>query len=771
MRRSSRVKRATRRMGESQDFLNRPDVRDAAGLPLPVVSEEVDEEPPGLLPLQADEEDDSDEEFEVVFDRLAVVEEENEAGEPPGILPEGEDNLEVEDLDVDAEEEFWRNGEDAGGEVQEVIENDGLPSLEEIHEARIPTHKWPPKSARADFTRECGDLWGKCADHPEDVQMWKKLFMFPRVIIPATVQRGSASLGQAVKERLRRWRAGEAKALWDEVLATIANSGKEKRGKKRPASEVLSDEELLSQRNVKRARTIVSEGQFSKAIQALTSAGMAEKSRSTVRELRAKHPPPSEPMGQLPTTNTDPLSLYSLNVFKAALKFKKGTAPGPSGLRPEHLRVILQSPTTRRESASTNLTRLLNKMVAGKVPPEVAPYLCGARLHAAKKKKGGIRPIAVGNLLRRLASKCVASAVADKARAHLSPHQLGVGVQNGCEAIVHATRETLETDGTKFVLQADFKNAFNTASRRIALQEIATHFPEILAWCITCYGNSSLLLFSDAQILSSSGFQQGDPLAALLFALVLHPVVLSINEEVPSLNLNVWYLDDGTLVGDPEQLLQAVEILEREGPARGLTLSTRTTAPSDPKTTVWSPLTSCPDEDPLILNKGVLKVDTPGIILLGAPIGSHAFVASALQSKLEKITQITSLLPTLQDPHAEFCLLRSCLSTPKIMFNLRTVNTLDHPNFLAEFDQLTREALARTLGAPIPDMQWSQSKLPVGMGGLGLRAAEDHAGAAYASSLLSARPLVQQLLGNSEEEAPRPLPGALLDSLSVKVGD
>ena len=57
------------------------------------------------------------------------------------------------------------------------------------------------------------------------------------------------------------------------------------------------------------------------------------------------------------------------------------------------------------------------------------------------------------------------------------------------------------------------------------------------------------------------------------------------------------------------------------------------------------------------------------------------------------------------------------------------------------------------------------------MGGLGLRAAEDHAGAAYASSLLSARPLVQQLLGNSEEEAPKTLPGALLDSLSVKVGD
>ena len=218
-----------------------------------------------------------------------------------------------------------------------------------------------------------------------------------------------------------------------------------------------------------------------------------------------------------------------------------------------------------------------------------------------------------------------------------------------------------------------------------------------------------------------------------------------------------------------ELLLRVIEILEREGPERGLILSTSATNPSDPKSTVWSPLTFCHDDDPLA--KGIPKVNSPGIILLGAPIGSHAFVAEALKSKLDKVAEITSLLPTLQDPHAEFCLLRSCLSVPKILFNLRTVNTLSHPNFIAEFDQLTREALTRILGAPIPNMQWEQSKLPVSMGGLGLKAAKDQAGAAYASSLLSSRPLVQQLLGKAEEEAPSPLPADLLDSLSVNVGD
>ena len=41
----------------------------------------------------------------------------------------------------------------------------------------------------------------------------------------------------------------------------------------------------------------------------------------------------------------------------------------------------------------------------------------------------------------------------------------------------------------------------------------------------------------------------------------------------------------------------------------------------------------------------------------------------------------------------------------------------------------------------------NESKLPVSMGGLGLRAAEDHAPAAYTSSYLSSQPLVNEILG------------------------
>ena len=103
----------------------------------------------------------------------------------------------------------------------------------------------------------------------------------------------------------------------------------------------------------------------------------------------------------------------------------------------------------------------------------------------------------------------------------------------------------------------------------------------------------------------------------------------------------------------------------------------------------------------------------------------------------------------MKDPHVEFSLLRSCLSIPKIMFTLRTTNPLHHLDIWESYDNITREAFGRIMGAPLTDIQWSQAVLPVSLGGIGLRSSSDHSPAAYACSFLAALDLKDQILGAS----------------------
>ena len=678
------------------------------------------------------------------------------------------------DLDPEEEENFWRDippiqhdqvlAEEVAVNSQPPPQQQAglhppvpLPSFEEASQKYIPTLKWPPRSVRADFTRTLADLWQQVADKPDDVQGWLLVYIFTRAVLPARIggDEQGESKAKLIKERLRRWRQGEFAALWSEAVQLSSQKPKARK-KKAGAAPEKSQHDL----NVERATKLCQEGQYTKALQALVSLGLADESAATLREMQSKHPQSAPPV--IPTTDVAPLSFAPSQVLEACTTFHKGTAAGPCGLRPEHLMIMLKaSPANRVAKAETQLTRLVNKMAKGDVPAAVSPYLCGARLIAAKKTSGDLRPIAVGNLLRRLTSKLFAKAVNDRMENLLAPHQLGVGVRGGCEAAVHAVRKASTDNPGKWVLQLDLENAFNCVDRGHVLNEVATLLPDCLAWTVSCYGSPSFLQFGKNTITSSSGVQQGDPFAAVCFALVLQPVIKAVEAEVPTLASNVWLHDDGTAVGNKEELQQVVDIVKRDGPPRGLHLQ-------PDKSTVWSPSPIAPGVK-YPLGRGIKQIEESGIKLLGAPIGSDEFISKFIQKRIEKIRTITSELPSLHQPHLEFVLLRSCLSLPKISYLLRTTNTSQFQPLLREFDSITREALNRILGGPASDEAWAQAKIPISMGGLGLRAAEDHSSVAFSISLLSAQPIVQTLL-HEEEAEPISLPAQLLQDVTAKVG-
>ena len=392
------------------------------------------------------------------------------------------------------------------------------------------------------------------------------------------------------------------------------------------------------------------------------------------------------------------------------------------------------------------LTKLVNVMAGGGVPKESAPFIFGGNLFALLKKSGGLRPVAVGDILRRLTSKTLAYAVASRAAKLLQPLQFGVGVRGGCEAVVHATRTALaredEPQHRKWTLQVDLENGFNNTNRSEMMAEVRKHMPELSHWVESSYGSSSHLNFGSNTIKSTTGEHQGDPLSGLLFAFTLQPV-LKMLRNIPDLTLNSWFLDDGELAGSKEALVAAWDILVTHGVPRGLILSRV-------KSRVHCQGHDQLDTDPL--GRGVTRGEDRGFKLLGAPVGSWEFEKEVLEGRLAGVQQLLDKLHTLQDPHMEYTLLRSCFSFSKMAYSMRTVDVSQHEEFLVRFDQAVRGALEGILGAPLTPAQWTQASLPLAMGGLGLRQAEQHGPAAYLISYSTSQPLVREMLDGRTED-------------------
>ena len=92
----------------------------------------------------------------------------------------------------------------------------------------------------------------------------------------------------------------------------------------------------------------------------------------------------------------------------------------------------------------------------GKLPEFVSQALCSASLSALLKKKGDIRPTAIGEVLRRLIAKCLAKEANLEAKELFQRLQLGVGVKDGAEAIIHSTKLSYEKKLTSSSSSSNF---------------------------------------------------------------------------------------------------------------------------------------------------------------------------------------------------------------------------------------------------------------------------------------------------------------------------
>ena len=321
-------------------------------------------------------------------------------------------------------------------------------------------------------------------------------------------------------------------------------------------------------KRVNSAISLAQDGLYGKACQVLVSPGLAPNNAETWKLLVAKHPEcPCPSVPNLPPT-VDTVIPHDFNLKAVLRSFPKLTSAGPSGLRIQHIidasEVPLQTPILQ------SLRAVINLLAAGKAPSEVSTFLAGDSLTALNKSKPGspldVRPIAVGESLRRLTSKCLCAVVKGKAAEFFKPYQFGVACSNGAEKIAHGLRACVNKywlDDDFVVLKVDMKKAFNMVSRGAILSECSKHFPELLPWATWCYSHP-FLWHPLGTLHSEQGVQQGDPLGPLLFSLFLNKLVSKIttNTACADLSYHAWYLDDGVLAGPRPAVTQALSIIQ-----------------------------------------------------------------------------------------------------------------------------------------------------------------------------------------------------------------
>ena len=217
----------------------------------------------------------------------------------------------------------------------------------------------------------------------------------------------------------------------------------------------------------------------------------ADHSGSTLEALRQKHPPqnPDSSIPDLSINDPLPFPIDAALIRKTISSFPNGSGGGPDGLLPQHLK-DLTGPSAGDGGVFLlkALTALVTLVLEGRTPEAIRPLFFGASLTALKKKNGGIRPIAVGCTIRRLASKCACLHALNSIPQLLSLYQMGFGISGGAEAAVHAGRVYLNNlSSQKAIVKVDSRMLLTVSD------EIKSFWLSVSSFLI-CYPSLTLLI-------------------------------------------------------------------------------------------------------------------------------------------------------------------------------------------------------------------------------------------------------------------------------------
>ena len=292
-------------------------------------------------------------------------------------------------------------------------------------------------------------------------------------------------------------------------------------------------ERLVSEGNIKAATRMVTELGSSRPI---PLSQVQPDGRTTKEHLQDKHPDPnpisSEALydGPIRSSLNHPVVFTAITAetIRQTIQQMSGTA-GPSGLDVSSWKRLCYSFNQASNDLCEAVAQLCRRLCTEFVDPGgiEAPVSC--RLIALDKCPG-IRPIGVGECLRRLVGRAVIQCIKTDLLCAIGNQQLCTSHIAGCEAAFHTLTNVLNNDDCEAILFIDASNAFNSINCQVTMQNIQRIFPLLAPIIINIYRMPSNLFIEGESIMSCEGVTQGDPLPMAFYALATIPLIEKLKQ-------------------------------------------------------------------------------------------------------------------------------------------------------------------------------------------------------------------------------------------------
>ena len=642
-----------------------------------------------------------------------------------------------------AQNEIW--GSHSADDLTQIVS--GI--YEEIVYWRKNLFKLPSGAAGKSFIKETTKLismWNEGRQPMYDISL-KMVMIMPALLLQKPTRNSTAKQhGEYLKKRLNLWTAGHFDELKREGAAIQEQLKNQQRRDETQDHTAKVFAKLMMQGKVHAALRLLDKA---------ASLGVAELTDETMKALANLHPaakPANEQIlktGELPYF--DPVIFTNINeqsIAKAANKTRG--AAGPSGLDAEGWRRILISRNyglTGKE-LRTALAKMTQTLCTQSLPEtsnkSIEPYIAN-RLIPLLKAPSGIRPIGIGEVLRRIIGKAVITEIKPEIMESSGCLQLCGGQKAGCEAAAHAMRDIFDEEETDAVLFIDASNAFNSLNRKALLHNIRYLCPAMATYIHNCYQQPSRLFIAGGKELQSAeGTTQGDPTAMPAYGVGILPFLSLIKSGGGKGVKQLAYADDIGGGAKIRTLREWWSNIEEHGPSFGY-------YPKASKS--WLVVKEDKYEEALeVFNNTGINITTQGRKYLGGYVGTkegaEEYVSELRDDWINQLKELTKIASS--QPQAAYSAFVFGFQH-KMTYFIRTIPHLCE--ILRPLDEyITNYFLpAITEGHVLSEADRKLLSLPVRFGGIGIPIYEELCTREYENSRKVTSPLTPKIVAQEEQ--------------------